>query len=263
MRPLVAALALLLVAACGSDDDPASDAGTAPESSESAEQLAGPVVVLAAASLTETFTELAEQFEQQHPEVTVQLSFGGSSALAQQIVSGAPADVFAAASPVTMGTVVDAELATGEPEVFVSNTLVIAVPTGNPAGVTTLEQFADESLLLALCAPEVPCGAAAQKVFEVAGVTPGPDTLEQDVKAVTTKISLGEIDAGLIYRTDAQAAADTVEALDFPESSEAVNDYPIVALADAPNPMAAAAFVEFIGGAEAATMLEAAGFQLP
>ncbi len=262
MKALVAVLVLLFATACGSDDDPDTAAAATPES-DAAEQLSGDVVVLAAASLSETFTELAAQFEQQHPDVTVQLSFGGSSALAQQIVSGAPADVLAAASPATMATVVDAGLASGEPQVFVSNTLVIAVPTGNPAGVTTLGQFAEESLFLALCAPEVPCGAAAQKVFDVAGVTPRPDTLEQDVKAVTTKISLGEIDAGLIYRTDAQAAADTVDSVDFPESSEAVNDYPIAALRGAPNPDAAATFVDFVRGADAAAVFEAAGFQLP
>jgi molybdate transport system substrate-binding protein len=193
----------------------------------------GPLVVLAAASLTGAFTELAASFEADNPGTTVTLSFAASSALAQQVLSGAPADVFAAASPATMETVTGAGEA-AEPEVFARNTLQIAVPAGNPADVTGLADFADEDLAIALCAEQVPCGAAARRVFEASGVVPSPDTLEQDVKAALSKVTLGEVDAALVYRTDVLAAGDEVEGIAFPEAQEAVNDYPLVVLGTRP-----------------------------
>src|SRR5699024_569306 len=153
----------------------------------------------------------------------------GSSALAQQILSGAPADVFATASPATMALVVDEDLTEEEPVVFVTNQLQIAVPAGNPAGVTGLEDLAEEDLTVALCAEEVPCGAASVRVFEAAGLTPAPDTYEEDVRATLTKVRLDEVDAALVYQTDVLSAGDEVEGIDFPESAEAVNDYPIAA----------------------------------
>jgi len=217
--------------------------------------------VLAAASLTETFTQLGAEFEAENPGVTVIFSFGASSALAQQVVSGAPGDLFASASPTTMATVTDAGLARGEPVVFVRNRLQIAVPTGNPGGVTGLADFADADLTIALCAEEAPCGAAAAKAFTAAGITPAPDTLEQDVKATLTKVELGEVDAALVYRTDVRAAADTVEGINFPESGDAINDYPIVLLADAPNAEAAQAFLDYVLSEVGLQVLADAGFE--
>ena len=249
----------VLAAGCGSDDDSAepSSAGTDRPAG------LGSITVLAASSLTEAFGELGDRLEAERPGTTVRFSFAASSELATQITSGAPADVFASASPATMDQVVEAGAASGDPAVFVRNRLEIAVPAGNPAGVVGLEDFADESLTLALCAPEVPCGAAAKTAFAAAGVRPRPDTLEPDVKATLAKVSLGEVDAALVYRTDVLAAGDDVEGIDFPESADAVNDYPVVALAEAPNAEGARAFVRLVLSDEGRSVLEAAGFELP
>jgi len=220
------------------------------------------VTVLAAASLTGSFTTIARRFETAHPGVTVTLSFAGSSALAEQILQGAPADVFAAASPSTMDTVTDGGAAEGAPVVFASNTLEIAVPPGNPGGVTGLADFADPRLDLALCAPEVPCGAAADQVFAAAGITAAPDTLEQDVKSVLTKVQLDEVDAGLVYRTDVLAAGSAVEGIPFPEAARAATEYPIVVLTGSAHPELAQQFLDFVRS-DGAPVLEEAGFGAP
>ena len=201
------------------------------------------VTVFAAASLTETFTELEERFEAEHG-IAVDFNFAGSSALAQQINNGAPADVFASASPVNMDQVA-AEVV--DPVVFATNRLQIVVPAGNPGGVTGLTDFADPDLVLAACQERVPCGRGASAVFAEAGVEPALDTLEPDVKAVLTKVRLGEVDAGLVYRTDVLAAdGDEVVGVDFPEAGAALNDYPVAALSAAPNTDGAKLFVEFV-----------------
>ncbi|WP_316574904.1 molybdate ABC transporter substrate-binding protein [Nocardia canadensis] len=223
----------------------------------------GTVTVFAAASLTGTFTELGKQFEAAHPGTKVVFGFGASSALAEQIKQGAPVDVFASAAPKNMQQVVDAGEITAKPVTFVRNRLEIAVPQGNPGRVTGLADFAKPEEKIALCAEQVPCGAAAKTVFEAAGITPQPDTREADVKAVLTKVTLGEVDAALVYRTDVLAAGDKVQGLDFPESTTAINDYPIAALAKAPNAAAAAAFVEFIGSDQAQAVFAGAGFDTP
>jgi molybdate transport system substrate-binding protein len=223
----------------------------------------GKVVVLAASSLTEPFTALGKAFEAEHPGTTVSFSFAASSELATQIEQGAPADVFASASPATMAQVSDAGDTAGKPVTFVRNTLEIAVPAGNPANVTGLADFAKKDLTIALCAPEVPCGAAADKVFAAAKVTPAPDTLEADVKATLAKVTLGEVDAALVYKTDVIAAGDKVEGIDFPEAADAVNDYPIAVLKDASRPATAQAFVDLVLSAGGQKVLSEAGFQLP
>lgn len=166
----------------------------------------GEITVFAAASLTEAFTEIETVFERADPEVDVQFNFAGSSTLAQQINRGAPVDVFASASPKQMQTVADA----ADPTVFARNTLQIVVPRGNPAGITGLPDLGKQELTIALCAEQVPCGDAALTALRAGGVTPASDTLEQDVKAVLTKVMLGEADAGLVYRTDV-LSADGVE----------------------------------------------------
>lgn len=221
------------------------------------------LTVFAAASVTDVFTALGEQFETDHREVTVAFNFAGSSTLAAGIVQGSPADVFAAASPTTMQTVVDADLNADEPTVFVQNTLQIVVPAGNPAGIVGLEDFTNPDLTIALCAEEVPCGAAAVTVFESAGLTPQPDTFEQDVRAALTKVELGEVDAALVYTTDVLAGGPAVAGIDFPEAADAANDYLITSLTDAPNPEAATAWVEFVLSDVGLGALEEAGFQLP
>ena len=259
---LLAAVTLTAVlastAACGGDDTAATPAG-----GSSSAGVSGSVTVLAAASLTESFNRIGQDFEAANPGIKITFSYGGSSGLAQQITSGAPADVFAAASPATMKTVTDAGDATGNPTTFVKNQLVIAVPKGNPKGISSLAALAKPDLKVALCAKEVPCGAAAVKALAAAGVKITPVTLEQDVKAALAKVKLGEVDAALVYRTDAKAAAADVDGVEFPESAQAVNDYPIAALKGAPNPAGAAAFVAYVQSAPALRVLTDAGFQKP
>jgi len=259
---LLAAVALTAMlastAACGGDDT-----ASTPSGGSSSAGVSGSVTVLAAASLTESFNQIGKDFEAANPGIKVTFSYGGSSGLAQQITSGAPADVFAAASPATMKTVTDAGDATGTPATFVKNQLVIAVPKGNPKGISALAALAKPDLKVALCAKEVPCGAAAVKALAAANVKVTPVTLEQDVKAALAKVKLGEVDAALVYRTDAKAAAADVDGVEFPESAQAINDYPIVALKGAPNPAGAAAFVAYVQSAPALKVLTDAGFQQP
>lgn len=229
----------------------------------SGDGITGTVTVFAAASLTETFTTLGEQFEQAHPGVDVVFSFGGSSALAEQIGQGAPADVFASAALRNMEQVIESGDITAGPVTFVSNRLEIAVSAGNPGTIRGLADFGRLEPRIALCAEQVPCGAAADKVFGAAGITPRPDTREPDVKAVLTKVALGEVDAALVYRTDVRAAGEEVTGIEFPESEQAINDYPIAPVAQAPNPTAAAAFVDFVLSPQARTVFTTAGFDTP
>lgn len=247
--PLTAALA---IAGC---DDGTDDAGTG--------GISGQVTVFAAASLTESFTTLGRQFEDAHPGVRVTFNFAGSSQLATQLTQGAPADVFASASPRNMATVTDAGAAAGAPTVFARNQLVIAVPKGNPDGVTGLADLTRPGAKVALCAEQVPCGAAATRALAEAGVRLTPVTLEQDVKGALSKVTLGEVDAALVYRTDVRSAAAKVDGVEFPESARAVNDYPLVVLKEAPNPTAARAFVAHVRSERGRAVLTDAGFQPP
>jgi molybdate transport system substrate-binding protein len=221
------------------------------------------VNVFAAASLTESFNQIGKDFEAANPGATVKFNFAGSSALATQINQGAPADVFASAAPANMKTVTDAGNGDGTPTTFVKNQLVIAVPKGNPKNVMGLADLAKPGVKVALCAPQVPCGAAAAKALTTANVKVTPVTQEQDVKAALSKVKLGEVDAALVYRTDAKAAASDVDGVEFPESASAVNEYPIVVLKNAPNKAGAQAFVAWVLSGRARTVLTAAGFQAP
>ncbi|WP_347177319.1 molybdate ABC transporter substrate-binding protein [Glycomyces sp. L485] len=222
----------------------------------------GHLTVFAAASLTEAFTQIGEDFEDANPGVEVVFSFAGSASLASQIAQGAPADVFASAAPANMDSVVRSGYA-ADPETFARNRLVIAVPEGDPDGITGLADLADPGLKVALCAEEVPCGAAARTALDAAGVRLTPVTYETDVKAALSKLGLGEVDAALVYRTDTEAAGGAVHGVEFPESDSAINDYPIAALDDAPNPAVAEAFVDYIRTDEALEVLTAHGFQAP
>jgi molybdate transport system substrate-binding protein len=258
---LVAAAALSL-AGCASSDTGASTEQTSGGTTTSS-AITGDLTVFAAASLTESFTQLGKDFEAEHDGVKVTFNFAGSSALAQQINQGAPADVFASAAPKNMSDVTNTGAITDKPVTFVTNTLEIAVSKGNPAKITGLADFAKQDLKIALCAEQVPCGAAATKVFQAAGITPAPDTLEQDVKAVLTKVQLGEVDAALVYKTDVKAAGDKVEGIEFPEAGKAVNEYPIAVCAKAPNPDGAKAFVEYVLSDKGRKVLTEAGFATP
>lgn len=225
------------------------------------------LTVFAAASLTDTFEDLADRFSEVHDGVDVQLSFAGSSDLVTQIREGAPADVIATADERTMRSLVDGGQVAAEPQNFVSNTLVIAVPAGNPQDINSLESLADPLLDVVVCAPQVPCGSAAQTVEQSAGITITPVSEEPAVTDVLGKVANGQADAGLVYRTDA-SGADEVDAVEFPESDDAVNLYPIAPVADAgnadaENAEAAQQFVDFVLSDEGRAVFDAAGFGAP
>lgn len=218
------------------------------------------LLVFAASSLTDAFGELAEAFERDHAGVTVEFNFAGSSVLGHQLQEGAPAEVFASADMNNMQKVVDSGDITAPPEIFTRNRLEIAVPSGNPGSVGGLDDFARAELLIGLCAEEVPCGRFGREALASAGVTAAIDTNEPDVRAVLTKIEQGELDAGIVYRTDVQSAGDAVEGIEIPDDQNVVADYPVAPLADAPDAELAADFVEFVRSDEAQVILAAYGF---
>ncbi|RIJ76939.1 molybdate ABC transporter substrate-binding protein [Nakamurella silvestris] len=266
---VAAATAVVLfagVTACGSDDPaPSSPSATASSTGGAATgtdtpAAAGTITVFAAASLKNTFTELGATFEADNPGSKVVFSFAGSSDLVTQITNGAPADVFASADTKNMTKVTDATLTADAPVDFASNTLTIVTPPDNPAGITGFADLAKAGVNLVICNAEVPCGSATQKVATATGVTLKPVSEESSVTDVLNKVTSGEADAGLVYVTDATAAGDKVKAIAFPESSEAVNTYPIAVLKDTQNADLAQKFVELVTGAKGQQVLAAAGF---
>jgi molybdate transport system substrate-binding protein len=262
--------ALVTVTGCSSSTSSkssatsAGSAGAGASASPSTGQPAihGTVVVLAAASLTEAFTTLASQFEAANPGVKVTLSFGASSALAQQINAGAPADVFASAATKNLDQVIKAGGAVRGTN-FVRNVMEIAVPPSNPAGITGVADLARSGVKVALCQPQVPCGATALKVFAHAKVSVTPVTEEADVKSTLTKVESDEVDAGLVYVTDVRAAGKKVKGIPIPTDINAATEYPIAALTKAPNAAGAAAFVAFVLSGAGQQVLAADGFEKP
>jgi len=253
LRPFVALLAAgVLLTACGSSEEP-SEASAEPRE----------LTVFAAASLTSTFTEIGEQFEAANPGVTVTFSFAGSSDLVTQITEGAPADVFASADEKNMTKVTDASLNSGDPVDFATNVLEIATAAGNPAGVTSFADLAEPDLKVVVCAEQVPCGSATKTVEDATGVTLTPVSEESSVTDVLGKVTSGEADAGLVYVTDVTSAGDEVTGVEFPESSEAVNTYPITALNDASDEELAQQFIDYVTGTEGQSVLSDAGFGAP
>jgi len=248
--PLVAALA-----ACGSSGgSPATPAGGA--------KLAGTLTVFAAASLTESFDTIGKQFEAAHPGVKVTFNYGASSMLATQINQGAPADVFASAATKNMDQVASAGNA-GSSTTFAVNRMEIAVPASNPAQITSLADLARPGVKVALCQDQVPCGATAAKVFSNAHISVRPVTQEPDVKSTLAKVIVGEVDAGVVYVTDVEAAGDKVTGIEIPDAQNATTNYPIVALTHAKNPALATAFVSYVESTAGRAVLTAAGFGSP
>lgn len=257
---ILAAAAALALAGCSAGS------GGAPsgEADGSTDALNGSITVFAAASLKGTFTEIAEEFEAANPGVTVELTFAGSSDLVTQLVEGAPGDVFASADEKNMTTLEDEGLVdAGDAVDVATNTLRIAVPPGNPAGVESFADLADADVKTVVCAPQVPCGAATEAIEEATGVDLSPVSEESSVTDVLGKVTSGEADAGLVYVTDVIAAGDAVEGIDFPESDEAVNVYPVAPLENAANRDVAEAFVAFVAGEVGRGVLDAAGFGAP
>ncbi|WP_045555635.1 molybdate ABC transporter substrate-binding protein [Streptomyces sp. FxanaA7] len=266
-RPVrVAALgaaALLALSACSSSDDSGSPKSDSPASASASAGISGDITVFAAASLKESFETLGKQFEEAHPGTKVTFSFGGSDALAASITGGAPADVFASASPKTMKIVTDAGDGSGTPATFVRNQLEIATLPGNPDEVDSLEDLTNPDLKVVLCDRTVPCGAAAEKALTASGLRLTPVSYEEDVKSALNKVVLKEADAAVVYKTDVRAAGDKVEGVEFPESADAVNDYPITLLKESSNTAAAEAFIALVRSAEGQKVLTEAGFLNP
>ncbi|MEX0864163.1 MAG: molybdate ABC transporter substrate-binding protein [Acidimicrobiia bacterium] len=229
----------------------------------SSDPVGGVLLVSAASSLTGAFAEIEAAFEKMNPQVDVILNLGGSSALREAILEGAPVDVFAPADTSNMERVADAGGLAGEPTVFARNLLQIAVPSGNPANVSTLADFARDELLIGLCAADVPCGSLARQAFWAAGVTPAIDTNEPSVRGLLTKIEAGELDAGITYVTDVLSAERAVDGVDIPVDENIVASYPIGIMADAPNPETAEAFVAFVLSGVGGAILIRHGFSSP
>jgi molybdate transport system substrate-binding protein len=243
-------LALSSLAACGSDD---SGGGAKKDVT---------LHVFAAASLTESFTALGKKFEKEHPGTKVEFNFGPSSGLSEQIGQGAPSDVFASASPSNMDSLVSSGDAQ-DPKDFAKNSMEIAVPPDNPGKITTVDDLARSGVKVALCQAEVPCGKVAAEVFANAKITVKPVTEEVDVKSVLTKVTLGEVDAGVVYVTDVQAAGDKVKGVQISPDVNASTSYPIAALEGSKHQKEAAEFVDLVLSDDGAKVLEEAGFQGP
>lgn len=258
---------LLTTAGCGSgsstDDASPQGGGSSSTPSAAGGELTGTVTVFAAASLKKPFTEIGAEFEQAHPGVTVTFNFAGSSDLVAQLQQGAPADVFASADTRNMDKATADSLTAAAPVDFASNTLEIAVPPGNPAGITSLADLARPGMKVVVCAPEVPCGAAAARVEAAARIDLMPVSEEQSVTDVLGKVTTQEADAGLVYVTDVTGAGHKVEGVEFAESSSAVNTYPIATLRASRNAAAAHAFLEAVTGEPGQGVLAAAGFAKP
>lgn len=259
-------LLLLLSLAAGCGSSPAADTsegGDRGRGSAGTADLAGELTVLAAASLTETFAELARRFESEHPQATVRLAFDSSATLAEQVAQGAPADVLATADERTMAGVVDAGLTAGAPEVFATNRPVLAVPPEDPAGIEEITDLDADAVDYVVCVDSAPCGVLARTVLSEAGVEHPPASEEVDVKAVLSKVTLGEADAGIVYASDLVAAGDAVRRVGLPETASTLTRYPVAALAEAAEPDLAAAWVDLVASSAGSDVLLEAGFGTP
>lgn len=239
---LTALLALLPLSACGGGDKTT-------------------LTVLAASSLTGTFTQLGQEFESQHPGVTVKFAFDSSATLAQQAVGGAPADVLATADTTTMASAKAAER--GAPTNFATNVMVLVTPAANPAHVSTFSDLDKSSVKYVVCVTTAPCGTVAQALLQQNHITGKPVSMEVDVKSVLAKVTEGEADAGIVYTTDATAAGSQVQHLAIPGSKKQTTTYPIVTLDQSKNAALAQQFVDLVTGAKGQQILAKAGFGPP
>ena len=259
LRVSAVGVTALLLAACGSSSTPS---GTTSPTGSSTSGASGAITVFAAASLKEAFTTIGQQFEAANPGAKVTFNFGASSTLATQITQGAPADVFAAASTKTMDTVVSGGAASGA-QTFATNTMEIATPTTPTVPVTSLADLANPGVKVAVCQKDVPCGVAADKLFSQNNLTVTPVSQEVDVKAVLSKVELGEVDAGIVYVTDVKAAGDKVVGVTVPTDQNVITTYPIVAIKASAQAATASAFVAYVLSSAGQQVLSAAGFASP
>lgn len=243
------AAAVCVVAASQSGCSPASE----PQS----------IVVLAAAALRPTFTEIGQRFQTDNPGAVVHFDFASSSDLAIQLVQGATADVFASADTVQMGKVAAAGLLAGEPVNFASNRLVIITAPGNPKHVGSFADLAEPGLRVVINPPPMPCGVATRKVQDSTGIHLDPISEEPNVEDVVNKVTTGEADAGLVNITDAVAVGEKVAMVEFPEAADAINVYPIAMLKDTQRSELAQRFVDLVTGEPGQKVLDHAGFAKP
>lgn len=255
----VLVLSWLTVSALGTGCSPTRDNGVPLTGGEA---LSGGLHVLVAASLLPVAEVLAVEFEQDHPGVEVLISGAGSSALREQVLAGAPADVFVPADPSHLEAIRDDIGLTDAPAVVARNSLVLAVPAGNDAGVASLADLARSELLIGLCAAEVPCGAHARAGLSRAGIEPAPDTDEPNARALVTKLAAGELDAAVVYASDAGTVTG-IDSLGWTAGAAPETAYEAAVLTGAPNPGAAAAFVDFLLSATAQDAFEDHGFRAP
>jgi molybdate transport system substrate-binding protein len=248
-RLVIGVLALVLVSACS------------PSQQSAAEHQK--IVVFAAASLKKSFTDIGELFKTENSGVSVEFNFAGSSDLVTQLTQGAQADVFASADTKNMDKAAQAGLLAGDPVNFASNTLTIAVAPGNPKKIASFRDLTQQGLNVVVCAPQVPCGSATQKVEQATGVQLTPVSEESSVSDVLNKVTTGQADAGLVYVTDAIGAGDKVAAVALPEAAGAVNTYPIAMVKDSQNAALAHKFVDLVTGEQGQKTLIAAGFAKP
>ncbi len=253
LRRIATATAVLLLAltGCATSDNASSSPGSQK------------LTVFAAASLGKSFAEIGEQFRTDNPGADIEFSFAGSSDLVTQLTQGAPADVFASADTKNMDKATAADLLAGDPVNFASNTLTIVTAPGNPAKIASFRDLTQQGLSVVVCAPQVPCGSATEKVEKAAGVQLNPVSEESQVTDVLGKVTSGQADAGLVYVTDARGAGEKVTAVAFPESADAVNVYPIGVLEQSKNRDLATKFVDAVTGEQGQKILTAAGFARP
>ena len=264
LRWLLALLALVgfVAAGCGDDDDAATASSST--TSTSADTVTGDLHVFAASSLTEAFTAMGKRFESAHPNVKVTFSFAASSALAQQVNDGGPADVLVTADASNMKKVTDAGYAT-DPKTIARNRLSILVGKGNPKGITSLADLGTRGVVFVLCAPEVPCGKFGAAALAKANVTAKPASLEENVKAVVAKVTLGEADAGIVYVTDVKAAGDKAQGVDIDIAGDPSLEasYPIAVTKQAANADAAKAWIDYVLSSDGQQALASFGFLAP
>ncbi len=241
-----AVVLVLALAGCGSDDPGAGD--DRPR-----------LTVLAASSLTDVFSVLADEFEADR-DADVRFSFGSSTDLAEQAADGAPGDVLATADTTSMGIAEDAGV-TGDVDDFATNVLVLVTRPGNPLDIESLDDL--EGTRWVRCADEAPCGRVALEVLDAAGTTAEPISLEDDVRSALDKVTSGEVDAGLVYATDAVAAGDGVTTVEIPEAADAVTTYDVTTLEQAGDPDLARAWVDLLHSDAGRRALEDAGFGVP
>jgi molybdate transport system substrate-binding protein len=263
-RAVLVGVTSLALAACGgaSSGSSASSSASPSSSGSPSSSLSGGITVFAAASLTEAFTAIGTAFEAAHPGTSVRFDFGASSTLAQQILQGAPADVFASAAATNMQQVIAGKAADAS-TAFAKNVLEIAVPPGNPAKIVSLPDLGRPNVKVVLCQPQVPCGALAQTVLDKAKVTIKPVSLEADVKSALAKVQLDEADAALVYVTDVISAGSKVEGIPIPADVDAATTYPIAALTASKNTDLATAFVDYVVSPAGRAELVELGFHEP